>query len=144
MIALIGFSVTAQKRGMKKQQKQMHHLEAFSAEEIAQLNTKKLTLILDLTEAQQQKIQALELEKATKRKEKAKALKDKKQNEERVKPTKEERLVMMNNRLDRQIAEKATMKVLLNDLQFSKWETLKLDTHSKSRRKKRHSKKHKR
>ena len=38
------------------------------------------------------------------------------------KPSKEERLEMMNAMLDHKIAEKAEMKKILNDDQYAKWE----------------------
>ena len=38
------------------------------------------------------------------------------------KPSKEDRLKMMNERLDNQIARKAKMKTILNADQYSKWE----------------------
>ncbi|MGB5497437.1 MAG: hypothetical protein WBM77_00750, partial [Maribacter sp.] len=76
LVALMaGFTAMAQKgeRGHKGDYKNM------SVEQMATLQTKKMTLDLDLTEVQQSKIQALNLENAKKRKakmEERKALKE--------------------------------------------------------------------
>lgn len=122
-IAFIGLQATAQQRqqGPNKRdgrQKMMN----LSAEEIATLQTKKMTLFLDLNESQQTQIMAINLENAKARKAHMEARKAKKEAGNTEKPTQEERLKMMNARLDHKIEMKAKMKNILNDEQYAKWE----------------------
>ena len=145
MIVLITISATAQERGLRKHNDdRMTNFKEFSPEEIAQLKTKKLTLVLDLTEVQKKKIEAIEFEKVQARKLKFASRKEKTLEEVHKKPSKEERLERMNKRLDTQIVEKAAMKDLLNEDQFKKWEKLQARKHLNNKHKRGHGKKHKR
>lgn len=118
VMLMTGFSIMAQKgeRGHRGDFKNL------SAEQMATLQTKKMTLDLDLTSAQQSKIQALNLENAKKRKAKMEARKDQEANGERPAQTSEERFTMKNERLDAAIAHKAELKKILSEEQFEKWE----------------------
>lgn len=120
-LALITFQANAQdKKEVKKERKEkMMQLEP---QEMAELKTKKMTLHLDLTEAQQKKVMALNLEQAKQRK--AAMEKRKEAKEKGEKPTKEERLAFENKKLDAQIEIKKQMKSILNDEQYKKWETM--------------------
>lgn len=126
VIALATLQVTAQekKKEMHKESKMEHKemMKDMTPDEMATLQTKKMTLHLDLTEAQQKQMMALNLEEAKVRKakmEERSAIKDKSEN----KPfTKEDKLKMMNEQLDHKIALKAKMKNILNAEQFEKWE----------------------
>jgi len=89
-----------------------------SAEEIATLKTKKMTLHLDLTESQQKQIKVIMLEEAT-HKEKQRAQLEENKSEE--KPSKEQHFAKINERLDRQIEMKKQMKNILNETQYEKW-----------------------
>lgn len=122
-IAFISVQAFAQdrERGGKKDRADM--IENLSAEEIAALATKKMTLGLDLSEAQQTKVQTILLEEATFRKEKMKARQALKADVEALKPSKEERLNMQNEKLDREIEMKQQMKSILSDEQYVKWES---------------------
>ena len=92
-------------------------------EEIAKIQTKKMTLELDLNESQQKQVNALLLEEARNRAEKKEAYNKIKDNAEaKAALTKEDRVKMMNERLDNQIAMKAKMKNILNADQYAKWE----------------------
>lgn len=119
-IALIGLQATAQQRGMQR-------FNNLTPEEAATLQTKKMTLHLDLTEDQQEKVYDIHLKNATVRKAKMEAMKAQRQSEDFKRPTKEERLARMNARLDNQIAMKKKMKSILTDEQYAKWETLQAD-----------------
>lgn len=99
----------------------MERFQDFTPEEVAGLKTKKLTLELDLTDSQQDKIYAINLEQAKVRKEHGIARKKQKEKGENEKPSKEERLERMNERLDRQIAVKKKMKAVLDKDQYNKW-----------------------
>lgn len=126
LIALATLQVTAQQR--KRQfhregpQNRMEAMKDLTPEEMATLQTKKMTLHLDLTEAQQKKIQALNLENAKLRKANMEEHRALRENDGAKELTKEERLKIMNERLDHQIARKQQMKDILNADQYAKWE----------------------
>jgi len=126
LICLVTLQVTAQERKREFHKEGSHdRMEAMkdlTPEEVATLQTKRMTLHLDLAEAQQKKIQALNLEEAKLRKSKMEEHKAMKESGEAKKPAKEERLKMMNERLDHQIAVKRQMKDILNADQYEKWQ----------------------
>ncbi len=118
LMLLVGATSIAQQDG-KRHGDDMHDL---TPEQMATLQTKKMTLALDLTTAQQSQMQALNLENAKMRQEKMAAFKAKKENGEMKERTSEERFAMQNERLDHQIAQKDKMKSILSEEQFQKWE----------------------
>ena len=65
------------------------------------------------------------LEEATARKEKMAECEKMKNDESAKKPSKEERVKMMNAKLDSQIAMKQKMKTILDADQYEKWENMK-------------------
>lgn len=138
-LALVTIQVSAQnkKQGDKKGDRMENRqgMKDFTPEEMAQLQTKKMTLDLDLTASQQKKIEKLNLEKATDRKAKMEARQAKMKAGKGEKPSKEERLAMMNERLDKQMETKKKMKQILNDDQFEKWEKTMSRKQGKSNRK---------
>ena len=92
--------------------------------DIADLKTKKLTLKLDLTNAQQSKVHKLILKQSEtnqKLREERKASKG----EEKAKPSKEERVKMQNQKLDQMIEMKREMKTILTAEQYAKFEKMK-------------------
>ena len=126
IIALVFASMQAIAQDGKKKK---HHkgdrsenMTNLPAEDIANVLTKKMTLFLDLTKSQQDKIYKINLEKATKRKAMIAECKSKKDSEEMKKPSAEARLKIVNERLDQKILEKAAIKNILNDEQYAKWE----------------------
>jgi len=100
----------------------MHLMKDLSPEEVASLKTKKMTLHLDLNKSQQKDIYKINLENATMMKEMMETRKAQKEEGKRERPSKEEVLKRMNDKLDHQIAMKAKMKNILNDEQYAKWE----------------------
>ncbi len=118
VVLMVGFTAMAQKgeRGRKGDFKNM------SAEQMATLQTKKMTLDLDLTEVQQNKVKALNLENAKKRKVKMEERKAQKDTSERPKLTSDEQYAMKAERLDAAIVHKAELKKILSNEQFEKWE----------------------
>ncbi|MEL4306561.1 hypothetical protein [Joostella sp. CR20] len=90
-----------------------------SPAQIATLQTKKMALELDLTEAQQKDVLSLNTELATSRKAQMETMKAKKESGE--KPTSDERYAMMNKRLDEQLAVQTKMKKILNEDQYKMW-----------------------
>jgi hypothetical protein len=125
-MAMITLQVTAQdkKKELQKDSSRarMEAMKDLTPEEMATLQTKKMTLHLDLTAEQQKEIQALNLEEAKLRKAKMEDHKAMRESGERKAFTKEEKLKMMNDRLDHQIAMKQKMKSILNAEQYTKWE----------------------
>lgn len=139
-LALMAFQLTAQdkKEGPNREHaEKMQRYQDYTPEEMANLQTKKMTLHLDLNESQQKEIKKLNLENALSRKAKIEAHKAQKESGNMEKPSKEVRLKMMNDRLDRQIEMKAKMKKILNAEQFKKWEK------SQEEMKNKHHRKHK-
>lgn len=121
-LALIAIETNAQQRMESPNRKGMgQKMSMLTPEESAELQTKRMTLHLDLTEAQQKEIYKVNLNNANQRKAMMDARKAKMESENLERPTKEERLSMMNAQLDHQIATKAKMKSILNDEQYAKW-----------------------
>jgi len=88
-------------------------------DQIAELQTKRMTLRLELNESQQQQILKINKKNAQERKlkmEKRKALREKGE-----KRSNEEVFKIKNNRLDNQIAHQSEMKDILNEQQFETW-----------------------
>ncbi len=128
MVMLISVGMAAQKhggQGMHKGQKM-----DLSAEEMATLHTKRMTLALDLTKAQFDKVYEINLENAELRKAKQDQMKSMKENGEWKKPTSEEYFKMQNERLDHQIAVQEKMKKILDEKQYEAWK--KMQKHKKS------------
>lgn len=128
LIGMMGYSQRGQhfdseQRGMKD----------MSPEQIAILKTKKMTLALDLSTAQQKEIQTLNLENAKEREALMLERKVKKEQAEQSKPSTDERFEFQNERLDRMIAQKGKMKQILSEEQFQKWE--RINHHRSSHRK---------
>ena len=96
-----------------------HQMERpdFTPEQIATIKVKELTLMLDLNESQQTAVQKLELAAATDRKAK---METRKASKEEL--TDDERYALINERLDKRIEFKNSMRSILNDEQFEKWE----------------------
>ncbi len=109
-----------QRKGEHKEN--VHKFNDFSPEQIAILQTKKMTLHLDLTEMQQREIQKINLANAIERKAKMETRKKMKESNASEKPSIEERFNMMSERLDNQIARKKQMQAILSKEQFEKLE----------------------
>ncbi|TGV01369.1 hypothetical protein [Flavivirga rizhaonensis] len=135
-IALISIQAIAQteRRDRPERAQKMSNL---SAEEMATLRTKKMTLFLDLNESQQKEIHKINLENATLHKTMMEERKTRKSNGTAQRPTKEERLKLENAKLDRKIAMKAKMKKILDKEQYARWEKAQLKMASKRKDKKR-------
>lgn len=142
-IALISLQATAQDRREDQKDSRKERVEKMkniSAKDMAQLQTKKMTLHLDLTEAQQKKIGELNLRDAKNKKAKIeKRLKEKKEAKKR---SQEELIKMQNEKLDKQIAKKKEMKAILTAEQYEKWEKMQAKRSKHMKKKKMHRKKH--
>ncbi|MGV8814874.1 MAG: hypothetical protein ACOH2D_13605 [Gelidibacter sp.] len=137
-VATLQVSAQEQKREVRKQR--MESKTSYSPEEMAQLQAKKMTLILDLSDKQQKEMSAVFLEQAKLRQSKKEAYLKSKEKAEVKTWSKEERFKMANARLDQQIEMKKKMKSILSSEQYEKWGKMneKRDQHSK--RYARHSK----
>lgn len=120
MMLLVGITALAQ-RGEGNHRKGMNDL---SPEQMASLQTKKATLALDLTASQQTQMNSLFLEHAQMRKAKMEERKAAKENGEAKTLSSEERYARADQRLDRQIAQKAKLKEILSEEQMEKWEKI--------------------
>ncbi|QLE01731.1 hypothetical protein HX109_09240 [Galbibacter sp. BG1] len=122
MVAGIAFS-SAQERGRMDRKEKREGMKSMykelSADQIADLKTKKMALTLDLTESQQKDIYTINKDIAIERKEKMAELKAKKEAGE--KPTADERYARMNERLDAQLEVQSKMKKILNEEQYKMW-----------------------
>lgn len=124
LVILISLPMVAAAQNTQRQNQSAsgRDMADYTPEEAATLQTKRMTLLLDLTEKQQVQVQKLFLENATQRQAMREANQAKKQTGVGNKPSKEERFAMQNKRLDNQIAMKAKMKEILTEDQFVKWE----------------------
>jgi len=110
LIALFTVSAFAQKERRKQQ---------FTSEQQAVLQTKKMTLALDLSEKQQDQLLEINTRKAEERKQHMEERKTFKERD--TKPTSDELFEIKNQRLESMIAHKAEMKKVLNEEQFEIW-----------------------
>ncbi len=91
----------------------------FTPDQIAELQTKKMTLHLELTENQQQQILEINKRNAIERKQKMGKRKELRKKGE--KPNSDELYKIKSVRLDKQIAHQGEIKTILNDKQFEAW-----------------------
>jgi hypothetical protein len=135
LFTLNGVAQEKRKRSSNHQER-MSLRKDMTPKDIADLKSKKLTLQLDLTDNQQQKVYRLILKQAEKNKSSRKTHKaDNGEKKERL--SKEERIKMQNHKLDQMIAIKREMKTILTAEQYAKFEKLKT---KKPKRKEKRSK----
>src|SRR5690606_7721806 len=120
---MMGLSTMAQRSQPEKSHK--GYIMNMSTEQMVTLQTKRMTLALDLTDAQQKKIQSMNLENAANRAEKMKEMKAKKESGDLKRPTSDDRYAMQLAMLDHQIAQKEKMRNILDKEQYGKWEKMK-------------------
>lgn len=139
VLLVVGLATYAQEG--KKQERQGAERERLSPEQRNQLQLKKMTLDLNLNEAQQKEIAKILEEQSTKRQAEMAAFKENK--DKGVKLTAEERFAMKNKKLDEAIAMKAKVQKVLTPEQFKKWEDMKKENREnmKERMEKRRDKK---
>ena len=137
-LLIVGTTIIAQERSRKHQGNEM---EQFTSQQKSQLMLKKMTLELDLNEAQQKEMSAIISDKIA-RKEAHKAQMEVR-NGKGVRPTNDERFAMKMKMLDEQIASKKRMEKILNAKQFEKWTSLNEDPRE-NRQERKHEKHEKR
>ena len=127
-IALITVNATAQEKKERKERQRGDRTESvelmkdLSPEKTATLQTKRMALHLDLTDAQQKEIHAIHLEQVKARKAVMETHKKLREENKEAKPSKDDRFYRANSQLDNKIAVKTKMKKILNKEQFEKWE----------------------
>ena len=102
----------------------------FSPEQRAALQTKRMTLLLDLDGKQIAQIQALQLARAKQREAKRQTRQESKARGE--KPSKEELFAIKSERLDQQITYQKQLKKILTDGQYNQWKKIQKN-HRKSK-----------
>ena len=143
-LAFATIQITAQQQTKKEGKGRMHKYENMTAEEAATLQTKKMTLALDLNEDQQKKVQKINLENAKQRKATMEAHRSMKESEAFDNLSDEQKLELKNARLDKQIARKKQMKEVLTEEQYKKWSENMEKRHEKGKEKmKAHKRKYK-
>ncbi|WP_333695145.1 Spy/CpxP family protein refolding chaperone [Flavobacterium sp.] len=95
--------------------------EKLTVEQRVELQTKRLTLDLDLTTKQQTELKKVLVSQAQKREKKQNELKEKRAENKSL--SADEKFELQNEMLDNQIAFKAEMKKILTPEQFTKWES---------------------
>ncbi|MGX1931081.1 hypothetical protein [Flagellimonas sp. 2504JD4-2] len=122
LVLMTTMNVVAQKYTQTRKGSKMD----LTAVQMATLKTKKMTLALDLTKAQQEKVMDINLEQAEFRKLRFEEIRSRKESGEWKKPTSDERYELENARLDRQIAHQQKMKEVLTKDQYQTWKELKM------------------
>jgi hypothetical protein len=131
-VALLTSAVAfAQKDGHRGQRGEFH--KDLSVEQLATLQTKKMTLALDLSEKQQQEILEFNIANVEFRKAKLAERETRRASEERSRPSADERYAMENAKLDHMIAQQQELKKILNDEQFDQWKKMQLHKQAKAR-----------
>ena len=115
IVMLISINMNAQRTN-----KQQRKGSDFTAEQMATLRVKKMTLELDLNSTQQKEIYAIEKTNAEDRTKNRAEMKANK--EQDVKLSSDQKFEMQKNRLDKMILHKTAMKTILSKDQFTKWE----------------------
>nr|WP_299344620.1 hypothetical protein [Allomuricauda sp.] len=124
LVAMSTLTCFAQRPGESKHHKSLK--ADMSVEQLATLQTKKLTLALDLSKSQQEKVMEISMEEVGFRKAKREERKTKKESGEWKRPTTDERFEMENALLDHLIAHHQKMKEVLDEEQYETWKKLKL------------------
>ncbi len=131
-ILLFSISTLAQKPMNKKMNPD------FTPEQHAELQSKQLTLALDLTEKQQKEVKALQLERAKENKVNRELRQTRRDKGER--PSQDELYALRTKNLDAQVAHQESMKKILTDDQYEEWKELKKERMQRMEKRK-HSKK---
>lgn len=124
VISFGGFAQKTERMQKKQQMDRSEIAKNLSAEEMAALRTKKLTLQLDLTESQQQSIKALLVNQISDRKEKMQNRPKKGIIKDSTNLSAQVYYKIKSQRLDQRIAFQNKMKTILTDTQFDTWKIM--------------------
>ncbi len=95
----------------------------FTPEQYAELQTKRLTLALELTSAQQKQVLEINKKRAVELKKNRESILANKESGKTM--SSDERFKMMNNQLDQTIAMQNSLKKILNADQYEQWKATK-------------------
>lgn len=124
-IAFLTINATAQENNQKKAMTAKKEMQqSMTPEQTAELQTKKMTLHLDLTDKQQVQVQQILLDEAKQRDSKREAKQAQQAKVADAKVSQDEKLKMQNDRLDHQIEFKRKMKTVLDPEQYKKFEEM--------------------
>lgn len=121
LFTLNGVAQEKRKRGSQDDYK-MELRKEMTPEDIADLKAKKLTLRLDLTDAQQNEAHKIILKQSKSNQDLRKEHKT--NGEKREKPSKDTFVKMQNHKLDQLIAMKREMKTILSPEQYAQFEKM--------------------
>ncbi len=96
---------------------------SFTPEQYAELQTKRLTLALELTSAQQKQVLEMNKKRAVELKKNRESILANRESGKTM--SSDERFKMMNNRLDQTIAMQNSLKKILNNDQYEQWKATK-------------------
>ncbi len=113
VMALATFAVNAQNKNSERKENRKEMKANLTPEQRADLKTKKMTLALDLTASQQQKVKQLILKAENERPERPENWKE---------MTDTQKYEAKSAMLDRRIAMKKELKEILTEEQMTKWE----------------------
>lgn len=137
IIAIVALfvSITALAQQGNRQERSKKMMDA-TPEEMADIQTKRMTLALVLDEKQQKEVYNLELANAKERKkmfaDRAAKMKDgEKPTEAQRETMRAERKANYSARLDKQIAQQEKMKKILSEEQFDQWRKMKSKRHDR-------------
>ncbi len=116
-----------------QEQEQKLKRSDFTPEQIAELQTKKMAIALELTDDQQQQLFDLNKRKATLRKEKIAEIKALKAQNKEV--SSDAIFALKKARLDAQLEHQTAMKEILNEQQFETWKKARNRSAYKAKRK---------
>jgi hypothetical protein len=123
-LAFVSLQAVAQDKEKSQRKAKGELMKNMSAEDMATIATKKLTLALDLTEKQQVQVKEVMLEQATDRKQKMAQKAEIKKSNEVNGNAKATNVKAINERLDKKIETKQKMKSILTAEQYKKWENM--------------------
>lgn len=116
-------SLSAQRQHRTDSQKRSHDImKSMSAEQLATLQTKKMTLDLNLNEAQQKEMHMLQLEKHQEKLKKRQERLEKKKEQHTKDLNSDAFYSKMITELDRKIVYKHNIRSILSEDQFNTWE----------------------
>ncbi|MEM8999885.1 MAG: hypothetical protein AAGB24_06440 [Bacteroidota bacterium] len=133
LILLTGLATNAQRQQHRGDR--MAFVKDLTVEQLATLETKKMTLALDLTERQQQQVMEINRANAEFRKAKIAEREARMEDGKRRKPTAQERFEFENDHLDRMIVQQSKMREILTKTQYQMWKKLNHQKHLHGKKK---------
>lgn len=124
LVALMSSLGMNAQQGHRKgpRQERSQQKESLAPAQQAALQTKKMTLALDLNSKQQKAVESLFMVQANERESMRSDRDNKKEFANKERPSKKERYERSMAQLDKKIAHKTAMKEILTEDQFKKWE----------------------